>query len=250
MIALIRKQHWPLAVMGVLWFAPLGVGFLNTFFREGYFMMPYFVVFAFSSIGLTTIIKNINNPWEKIGLICAGSLVLLIGIITQNTSMIYRNVLFIFGLGFVYLITQKLQDPDRGEAYALWALLAVGLIIRGGYPSPEIPNYGRSDLEKSVYFLQDSLPERSDVLAGAPANIWAAKMSYYGINSYDIPTFEDEQEFLGWIRSQDIDAVYVDRHFPDAFRPFVNSLSSAGLREVFSTPERDILIFLVAGSEN
>jgi len=250
LVALIQKKHLPLVWMTVLWFVPLGVGFLNTFFREGYFIMPYFVVFALSSIGLTTIIENFNSRAERLSLVIGSGMILLIGLLAKNTSMVYRNALFIFCLGFVYLLWKRYRQSAIWHERALWVLLAAGLIIRGGYSSPEVPVYGQSDLEQSVYVLQEVLQPESNVLAGAPANIWAARMTYYGINSYDIPGFDDESEFLEWLRVQDIDAIYVDLHFPAAFRVLTTALVDQGLSEVYATPESDILIYLVNGSSD
>ena len=245
LIWLIHKRHLSLALMGVLWFVPLGVGFLNTFFREGYFLMPYFVVFAFSSIGLTAIIHNFDQKTEQISLGVASLLVLMVAGLLQNTSMVYRSALFIFGMGFLWLTRRWIDDRAAWRTQSFWILLVIGLIMRGSYPSPELPHYGRSDLEKSVYYLQDTLPAGSHVLAGAPANIWAARMTYFGINSYDIPNFRDAAEFLEWVQVQDIDAIYVDEHFPQVHAALVNELKGEALQEGFSTPENDIQIFLL-----
>jgi hypothetical protein len=206
-------------------------------------MMPYFVVFAFSSIGLTAMIRNFDQKSEQIGMGIAGLLVLLFSVLLQNTSMLYRSALFIFGLGMVWLVSLRADLKDTWRTQVLWILLAIGLIMRGGYPSPELPQYGRSDLERSVYFLQDNFPAGSNVLAGAPANIWAARMAYFGINSYDIPDFSGAEEFLEWVQAQNIDAIYIDEHFPQVHANLVNELAGEVFEEVFTTPERDILIF-------
>lgn len=248
-VALIQKKHFPLVVMSVLWFAPLAVGFLNTFFREGYFMMPYFVVFALASVGLTAMLENMGSRTERIGMAVGGAAVLLVGGLLQNTSMLYRNGLFILGLGFAALLWLRRTSETDWRSHALWAILAMALIIRGGYPSPEIPQYGNTDVERSVYVLQESLPAQSGVLAGAPANIWAARMTYYGINSYDIPEFEGDEDFLEWMQAQGIKAVYMDVNFPEAFRPYVDSLTGEALQEIYTTPERDIRIYLLNEGE-
>ena len=245
LVELIRKKHIPLVVMSLGWFLPLGAGFVNTFFREGYFMMPFFVVFALVSIGLTAILKNFTKSTEKIGLVAASLAVLGISILARNTSMFFRSALFIFGLGFLMILKNHKPFARNWLQNALWVLLALGLIIRGGYPSPELPAYGNTDLERSVYFLQEELSEGSYVLAGAPAFIWAARMRYSGINSFDIPDFADEDSFLEWMRASKIRAVFVDRHFPPTFTALVDELAGKGLREVFATPERDILIFFI-----
>lgn len=245
LVELIHKKHIPLLVMSLGWFLPLGVGFLNTFFREGYFMMPFFVVFALVTVGLTAILKNYSQRSEKIGLAAASVLVLGVSLLARNTSMLYRSALFIFGLGFLYLLRNHREFVRNWFANALWVLLALALIIRGGYPSPELPAYGNTDLERSVYFLQQELSPGSRVLAGAPAAIWAARMQYSGINSFDIPEFENENAFLAWMRASEIQAVYVDQYFPPTFRTMVEALAGDGLREVFATPERDIVIYLV-----
>ncbi len=242
---LIQKRHIPLLVLHLGWFLPLGVGFLNTFFREGYFMMPFFVVFSLAAIGLAAILKNFAKTSERIGLIAASLLVLGISLLGRNTSMLYRGALFILGIGFLCLLKNHRAFAKNWLVNALWVLLALGLIIRGGYPSPDLPTYGNTDLEKSVYFLQEELTPGSRVLAGAPAAIWAARMRYSGINSFDIPDFADKDEFLTWMRVQDIKAVYVDRYFPQTFTALVESLAGEGLSEVYATPERDIEIYLV-----
>jgi hypothetical protein len=245
LIELIQKKHIPLVVMSLGWFLPMGVGFLNTFFREGYFTMPYFVVFTLVTLGLSAILDNFKKKPEKIALVAASLMVLGISLLARNTSMLYRNALFIFGLGFLYLLKNHQPFAKNWRVNALWLLLALGLIIRGGYPSPELPAYGKTDLDRSVYFLQEELPNGSQVLAGAPAYIWAARMRYGGINSFDIPEFANEEEFLRWIRVQDIKAVYVDRFFPATFSNLVNSLVGEGLREVYTTPNREIVIYFV-----
>ena len=207
--------------------------------------MPYFVVFALSGIGLTAILDHFDHRSEKIGLVVGSFFLILVSILAANTSMLYRGVLFIFGLGLVYLLRVRNPDFAHWKNQALWLLLAVVLIIRGGYLPPALPRYGNTHLEQSVYFLQDQLPESSKVLAGAPANIWAARMTYYGINSYDIPGFADADEFLVWVRVQNIQAIYVDEHFPQFHQLLVESLSGSGLSEIFSTPIQDIVIYEV-----
>jgi len=249
-VALIRKNHFSLVLMGMLWFVPWGVGFLNTFIREGYFMMSYFVVFVFSSIGLTAIINNFGSKTERLGLVIGSLGVLLIGALLQNTSMLYRNGLFIFALGLFTILWLRGKLLSEWRVQAFWIIFAMALIMRGGYPSPELPSYGRTDVERSVYVLQDSLPVGSGVLAGAPANIWAARMTYYGINSYDIPEFINAEDFLDWMQVQGMDAVYVDQHFPQVYREYVNALIGDVLTEIYATPENDILIYQLAEGED
>jgi hypothetical protein len=245
LITLIHKKHIPLVVMSLGWFLPMGVGFLNTFFREGYFTMPFFVVFTLVTLGLSAILNNFSKKSEKIALISASLLVLGISLLARNTSMLYRSALFVFGLGFLHLLKHHQSFAKNWQANALWLLLALGLIIRGSYPSPELPAYGQTDLERSVYFLQEEFSEGSQVLAGAPAFIWAARMGYSGINSFDIPDFADEEAFLSWIRVQDIKAVYVDQFFPATFSALVDRLAGEGLQEVYSSANRDIVVYLV-----
>lgn len=245
LIALIENKHIPLAVLCIGWFLPLGVGFINTFFREGYFMMPFFVMFSLASVGLGTILKKLGERTEKFAFVYASGLVLGISLLARNPSMFYRSALFIFGLVLLLLWKKRPAFSKNWISNALWVVLAIGLIMRGGYPSPELPAYGDSDLEQSVYFLQSELPKGSHVLAGAPAYIWAARMTYYGMNSYDIPEFIDADSFLTWMRAQSMDAVYVDRHFPPLYAALVEELAGEGLQEAYATPERDIVIFLV-----
>jgi hypothetical protein len=122
--------------------------------------------------------------------------------------------------------------------------LAIVLIICGGLLPPALPQYGRIDLEQSA-FLQYHLPIGSKVLSGAPANIWAARMTYYGINSYDIPLFEDAETFLEWVQVQHIRVIDVDEHFPAFYEQLVSNLVDNGLEEVFASSNRVIRVYFV-----
>ncbi len=249
LVELIRKKQFPLVVMCLLWFLPWGAGFLNTFFREGYLMMPFFVIFTLSSIGLTAIINNLDKRSEQIAVVLSAIAVLLLGGLMRNTSMLFRNGLFIAGLAFVYLLWRSKLLTENWRSTALWVILAMSLVIRGGYSSPELPVYGQNDIERSVYVLQENFIPDSHVLAGAPANVWAARMQYYGINSYDIPDFADAQSFYEWLRIQDIQAVYIDTNFPDFYRSYIHDLDGDLLTEIYATPERDILIYRLVEAE-
>jgi hypothetical protein len=248
-IELLRKKHFPLVAMSVLWFLPLGAGVLNTFFREGYFMMPFFVIFFLSGIGLTAIINRLDQRSEQIALVLSALAVLGIGVLLHNTSMLFRNGLFIAGIGLVYLVSRTKPLSENWRSSVLWIMLAMALIIRGGYPSPELPVYGQTDIERSVYVLQDNFPSGSNILAGAPANVWAARMNYFGINSYDIPDFSDSQEFYDWLKIQEVKAVYIDTNFPEYYRSYINDLDGSVLQEIYITPERDILIYRLIEGE-
>lgn len=162
--------------------------------------------------------------------------------------MLYRNGLWIAGLGLVYLLWRQSGSHKAWGSSALWLLLALTLIIRGGYPSPVLPVYGQTPTEQAVAFLQENFPSQSNVLAGAPANVWAARMTYFGINSYDIPAFEDAEDFYNWLLLQDIGVVFMDQHFPSHYRQYVNTLAENQLIEVFSSPSGDILVYQVWAS--
>ena len=248
-VYLLQNKHLPLALLGILWFAPLAVAFRNTFIREGYFMMPFFIVFVFTSIGLTAIINNFNNNKERIGLVVAGTIIIFIGLITNNSSMLYRSTLFLIGFGIIFTLYIRSNDISQWQQKAYWILLVVVLIMRGSYTSPKLPEYGNTDTEKAVYFLQENFPIGSGILSGAPANVWAARMKNYGINSTVIPDFEDENEFLVWLQVQKIKAIFVDQHFPNHHRKLVESLLGNGLYEKFSSTSGIVSIVSVLENE-
>ena len=151
--------------------------------------------------------------------------------------MAFRNALFVFGFLMVYVLWRRCHDTAAWQVQALWLLLAVSLILRSGYLSPELPSYGKTDAERAIVALQETLPSGSGVLAGAPAPIWAAKMSYAGINAGDIPHFEDSEAFIDWLRVQDIRAVFLDEHFPAYYLPLVEDQIDKGLMLGFTSGE-------------
>lgn len=247
-LALLQQKQAKLLALMLFWLSPIAVSFVNTFHREGYFLMGYFIIFSLASIGLTAIIRNFDRKGECLLAIVCGIAALMIGVFSRNTSIIFRVFLFDVGLLLAYLFRRYAADGQvvgHWQERALWLMLAIVLLIRGGYPSPKLPLYGISEREQVLLSLSQSFEEGDLILAGAPGVIWAAKLNYAGLNGMDIPNFADVNHFVTWLRVQNIRGIYLDADFPPKYLPLLNASLGNGVELMYEMPGEQIIIYQV-----
>jgi len=207
MVALIRKKQYLLLVILVLWPLHLLTGFIITLIRSGHLQFPFYVVFVLASIGLTATISNLGSQWERLVITIALLGFSGYGLLDNKLAIFYGAALTLIAI-WIIIFSRKLGYPTKLEAFLV--VLAVGIIVRGGYPSPKLPVLGVDPKEQAVVFLSETFQEGTFVGAGSPGVVWAAKMKYAGLNSSDVPVNRSSEEFIDWMRDQGIEIVYID----------------------------------------
>jgi hypothetical protein len=206
-LELLRKKQYLLLTILVAWPLHLTTGFVITLIRSGHLQFPFFVVFVFASIGLMTTIKNLQSRRERTFFSIALLGFSLYGLIDNKLAIFYGAILGLAAIWMIMVIRKTSDLPVFGE---LMILLAAGLILRGGFPSPKLPVVGEDPKEQAVEFLSETYPQREFVGAGSPGVVWASKMNYAGLNSSDTPIDRSSDGFIDWMRDQGIDVIYVD----------------------------------------
>jgi hypothetical protein len=246
-IELVRQKKYMLLLLFCAWPLHLVTGFAITLFRTGHLQFPFYVVFALVCIGLTTLLQNIPQRGEAaIWLVVLLGLIIF-GLVGNKLAIFYAAAVFLASLLAIYLAARQMKDHTY-LTVALFILLAAGLILHGDYPSPKLRTLGAEAKEQAVVFMANNLEAGSLVASSSPGPVWMAKMKVANLTSTDVPTDRTPEEFLEWLRVQDIQAIYVD-HTLYANSPRLWDLLKAqigqGLERVFSGDEGDIQVLLV-----
>ena len=172
----------------------------------------------------------------------------LYGVVDGKPAVTYGVVLLLAVFAVIRLGWRSTSLRSSALAAALLVFFAGGIILHGDYSGPKLRVLGQFSDERGVMFMIDELPEGTRVAAGSPGPIIAAKMTYMGLASLDVPRFDDPKEFLSWMSNQGIEAVYVD-HSLSSDNPIYWDLISAeigqGLQRAFVADEGDIQVLLV-----
>jgi hypothetical protein len=204
---LIKRREFTLLIVLCLWPIHLISGFLITLFRTGHLQFPFYVVFALASIGLFSILSNLRSRVE-VGWITVLMLGLSVyGLVDNKLAIFYGAAVFIVAIWIIYLF-QKHDHVPKGVSFLI--LLAAGIVLRGNFPSPKIRDLGSDPKEQAILFMVDNFSTNTTFAAGSPGVIWAAKMGYAGLASWDVPKDKTSPEFIDWMADQGIDAIYVD----------------------------------------
>ena len=124
----------------------------------------------------------------------------------------------------------------------------MGIILRDGFPGPSAFYIGYGPKAEAVIYLTKHFPPDTPIAAGSPGVPWAAKMTYAGLGGLDVPRDRSPEEFVEWMRAQNIRAVFID---PAIYQdnPVIWDLLQTelgvGLERVFSAGNGDIQILVV-----
>ena len=206
-VALIRKKQYLLLAILVLWPMHLVTGFVITLFRSGHLQFPFYVVFVLGSIGLTATISNLRSQWERLAITTVLLGFSVYGLLDNKLAIFYGAALTLAAI-WIIIFSRKRGYPTKLEAFLV--VFAVGIIVRGGFPSPKLPVLGIDPKEQAVVFLSETFQQGTFVGAGSPGVVWASKMNYAGLNASDVPVNRSSEEFIDWMRDRGIKIIYVD----------------------------------------
>jgi hypothetical protein len=248
LLELLRQRKRMLAFILLAWPAHLASGFLITLFREGHLRFPYFVVFAMAGLGLGAVLEALKSRREILGWMVVLAGFSVYAIVDAKAAILYGAYVFAIGLLVCALLERAGLSTPAGRQLPLAILLGAGIIIHGGFPSPEPRRLGQAELEQSVLYLERNYAEGSIIASGTPGVIWAAKMFYLGMTSLDVPIQRPPEGFLQWLRDEGAVAVYFDNGMRTAsprLWELISPLIGHGLEVAFSASGDDFLVLNV-----
>jgi hypothetical protein len=245
-----RQRERRLLVVFLLWPAHLASGVAITFFRVGHVQFPFYALYGLSAIGLTALIANRASSRERI--VWTAVLLAMAGwsVALQAPAVQFGVVCFGAGLVLTFWIWPTGNGMSNARVAPALGLvfIGIGLLLHGDFPGPKTRTLGERPDEQAVVFMEHSFERGTRVAAGAPGPVAAARMTYMGLTSLDVPVGLAPSEFVGWLRDQGIEAVYVDYSL-SAGNPAVWEMVSAsigqGLDRVFAAGEGDFQVLAV-----
>lgn len=244
-IHLLRQRKSAVLFICLLWLSPLAVGLLNTMIRVGYLRLLYFVLMALASLGAGAILADLASRRGQ--LIWGGLALGLAALALWQDYLSMLSGLSAAAVGLVLLLAfqKRWQGRRLWPALVLLVVLGLGWGLHGPYPGPRWRTLGEAGDEAASAYLYQHLPADSLVLSGVPGPVWMARMTFAGLNATDVPDFASPDEFIRWMKVQDIKAVYVDPSMSPHFREMVDSLQGKGLELVYTTDQRYYQVLLV-----
>lgn len=246
LVDIFKRRKFAIAGILLIWTLYLGSYFL-TFFRYGYLQSPYFIVFCFAAMGITAWLGDLKSKRGWILWLAGLGLLAILGFIFK-VEMVSFTAIPLFA---VSLISGLLIRDDR---YALNAslvgtflLIMVGLVVRGNFIPPALPDWSGVAEQQAVVVMENTLPEGSLVLAGAPGTLWAAKMEYQNINEQVMPS-GSAQELHQKLVNLGVKAIYVDQgisnYNKDTWTLIQDGMNSE-FKQIYSGREGSILVLLL-----
>lgn len=244
-----RKQYWLLAAW-LLWPTHLVTGLVITIFRIGHLRFPFYIIFGLAALGLAVLLKRLIEAAPRRLPVEWGLLLSLgfFGLIINKLAIYYGVAVLLAALLVIYVLRKTLQTQPSGMILALLILLAGGLVLHGDYPSPQWRVLGSEAKEQAVVFLSQRFEEGTLVASSSPAPVWMAKMKVANLTSTDVPVDRTPEAFVEWMRSQDIQAVFVDQTLSSSSPKLWNLLEAQigiGLERIFSADQGDIQVLQV-----
>jgi len=207
LLELLRRRQGLLTALFLLWPLTLSVYFL-TFFRIGYFRLPYFVLYILGAIGAMAFAADAHNRRSLYVWSALLAAVTLPAIWLDVRAAYFTTVLLLAGLWFIRFLPGSETGEANWSAAALLVILAIGLILRPVFDPPAPHDLVNGAEEQAAVVMQDELPRGSLVMAGAPGGVWAGRMEFHDANTYSGLT--SSAELYAALKEAGVTAIFVD----------------------------------------
>lgn len=243
---LIQEKRYRTLLVLAAWPAYLAIYFL-TFFREGYLMAIFYILFPLGALGIDAIVRNVAKKSERLAWTFLLTGLVVLGFSLGRMWLYVGAVGLLFAIWLTYFVAQQLEDQAQVRALGLMVMLVVGLVVRGKFTPFELRDLTEYAEEQAILELQDHLEPGSRVVAGAPGSMWAARMEYISI--YD-PSYavSSGEEMLAILQADGVDAIYVDHYLSNDNRAkwgLIESQIGEGIERIYAGREGSIQVLLV-----
>lgn len=241
---LIKRKEYKLIIVMGFWVTPLAMGFINTIIRPGYLRFPYFILYALACVGLHALVINLSSRGEIMGWLLVTFLLLITTLVTWKTAIFYGVFIFLIAILVVWYLNRLYKTFDKLAPLMLMVFFCAGLILHGNYPGPKKWQLGFNGDEAASQYMWESLPGDSVVLAGSPAAVWMSRLSFGGLNSTDLPTFESDADFGQWV-CQNFDDIYIDHSISPYYLDLIEKRIGKDFNRVFIADDGDFQVLQV-----
>jgi hypothetical protein len=241
---LVRKRAYSLLLILFLW--PLHAAIPLGFLAKHVIPQTYYLPMILASIGIASAFDLDLDSLERAVLLVLAAMCCIYSWIDHKPAFLYGSILVTVIFCLAWLFRSRWQSSGVVRLAPMLLLLMAGLILRDSYSFPQYSPYGKSSEELAVHYMQKSLPERTKVLVLFPLPAVAAKMVDVTMSS--APKHIDAtRDLWKWLTENNIDAAYVDNHYPVDKNK--TTLLESGLGEYFKlgfkSDDQQVRVYLV-----
>ena len=240
-----RKKKITLALLHLIWFLPFAAVIARTLVRPGYFYMFLFVTFALTAKGLTAILENLKQGWEKYIWLTIFGVGVVFAYLRGEDGVMLAMMVILFWLVLSLLLSRQEEKYPNWQSMAMLLLLAAGFMLKTDYRiySPRV--LGQDYRERASLELRAVTEPGSSVLTGTSSVVLMADREVANFSSSDIPEFESSEDFIDWMAVQDFSAVYLDQEAPQILWDLVFDQEGQSLTLVWEDEANAAYIFLL-----
>lgn len=208
-VEIVRKRLYLLFCILLLWSVHILV-YLATFYRPSYFLLPYFVIFSFASVGVHSILyATQERRFYFLTILLLGLAVL--GADSHWPNLFSAALIFLIVLWTMKIVLKRYQYSDAIVPVIMIAAVCSLLILEENYPRPQFRTIDTSPYEKASLFMKEHLEPNARVFGWFPRDVWNAKMSF---GLLDFPLYKtDEKALAQAIVYLHMKALYIDETF-------------------------------------
>ncbi len=210
--SLLQQKKYALLGLLILWTSYLGIYFL-TFFRAGYFRMPYFILYTFVALGMLQMVTFLAKNTTFLFFSTSFALLTILGFYFDIRTLYFTTTLLLIA----FWAGHALMQEKFGKEFAIWTIILATFLISGKSFSPPEPHpLGKLPEEEAIVLMQDLFPEDTPILAGAPGGAWAARMKQIEPASPDFASITSPDELHKHLLELDVKAIYVDHYLSNS----------------------------------
>ncbi len=215
---LIRTKNNDVLIIFLSWMLYLPV-YLLTFYRTGYFYLPYYIFYTLGLTGIFSILRLFQSEKSRIRISIFLIGLTIAGFIFELAAIYFTSfLLFIILWGGHWLqVNDAKKDQLTYRTTPILLLLIGGILLHGNFDPLSIPQNKEQPIpeEEAIMLLYNEFPKESQIIAGAPGAVASAHMQFLSIAGFDASTPE---ELYSMILSSGSEAIYVDSTLSGANR--------------------------------
>jgi hypothetical protein len=209
-VELVHRRELVLLSTLALWSSYLVI-YLLLVFQPTHLLLPFPVVFALASVGLTALPSSSNQQRY----ICSSFLVLIVAVaIGRDASqkIIGSTMALLIGFWIVWMIWNRYADIQYVTNLATALVLGLMMLFKSDVPEEKFRKLGLAPDEQGVLFLEKHFPQGTPVAAYDRKISRAAKMHSVALHKSRVDEMRSDLDLLDWIEKNNVQAIYIDNH--------------------------------------
>ncbi len=211
-VKLAQARNKDTLIIFISWMLYLPV-YLLTFYRPGYFFLPYYVFYILALIGFFHLLHLFQSQKNRIALSIFFIALFFSGVILKTDSIYFTSFILLTSLwaGYSIPVFEHKQEQFSSQIIPALLILIGTIFLRGDFQPMSISLQPQKPVaeEEAIMLLFNEYPRDSQVIAGAPGAVISAHMQFISAIELNAEA-KTPEEFYDMIVRSGVEAIYVD----------------------------------------